>query len=75
MSKPQFDSDGFQIVPLKKSTKKKSTLVPRKEANFQKQELKIDIEKSYKRIQAAQEDLQPSEYLKDVIKAVSKWLQ
>lgn len=48
MSKPQFDSDGFQVVPLKKSTKKKSTSVPRKEANFQKQELKIDIEKSYK---------------------------
>lgn len=48
MSKALVDSDGFQIVSNKKSLKNKSTKVPRKETNFQKQETKIDIEKSYR---------------------------
>ena len=48
MSKPQFDSDGFQIVTSKKSTNKKSTKVPQNKTGFQKEDLKLNIEKSYR---------------------------
>ncbi|CAH2084987.1 unnamed protein product [Euphydryas editha] len=71
MSKSRVDSDGFQIISTKKSLKNKSTKVPRKETNFQKQETKIDIEKSYGRIQTCVEEVNASEYWKDVNKAVS----
>ncbi|XP_034829063.1 SRR1-like protein [Maniola hyperantus] len=74
MSKPEIDSDGFQIVSSKKSYKK-NTLVPRKEQKFRKNEIKIDTEKSYRRIQSAVDELEGSEYLKSTIKAVSNVLK
>ncbi|XP_045769405.1 SRR1-like protein [Maniola jurtina] len=74
MSKPEIDSDGFQIVSSKKSYKK-NTLVPLNKQKFHKNEIKIDIEKSHRRIQSTVEELKDSEYLKSVIKAVSNVLK
>nr|XP_026489827.1 SRR1-like protein isoform X1 [Vanessa tameamea] len=75
MSEPKFDSDGFQIVKIKKGLKNKSTKVPCKNIYFEKQENKIDIDKSYRRIQICVKDLEVSEYWKNVTKAVSNTLK
>ncbi|OWR51643.1 hypothetical protein KGM_211036 [Danaus plexippus plexippus] len=64
MSKPEFDSDGFQIVKSKNSVKSK-VIVPTKD--FKKQDIKIDIEKSRRRIEIAIEELKESQYLKDIV--------
>ncbi|XP_023946258.2 SRR1-like protein [Bicyclus anynana] len=72
MSKSKIDSDGFQLVSTKKSSKKK-VLVPRNDLHL-KLDSKIDIEKSFKRIETAVGELECSEYLKSVIKAVSNFL-
>ncbi|XP_032516338.2 SRR1-like protein isoform X1 [Danaus plexippus] len=69
MSKLEFDSDGFQIVKSKNSVKSK-VIVPTKD--FKKQDIKIDIEKSRRRIEIAIEELKESQYLKDVVQKVSE---
>ncbi|XP_053604731.1 protein FMC1 homolog isoform X2 [Plodia interpunctella] len=43
MSKSSFDIEGFQIVKSKKSSKKQTRL-PRRDINFVKQELEVDID-------------------------------
>lgn len=47
MSKPKIDSDGFQLVSSKNSSKKKS-VVSHSDKKFHKNDNKIDIEKSYR---------------------------
>lgn len=47
MSKPKIDSDGFQLVSSKNSSKKKS-VVSHTDKKFHKNDSKIDIEKSYR---------------------------
>ncbi|XP_072932501.1 SRR1-like protein isoform X1 [Epargyreus clarus] len=74
MSKSKFDSDGFQIISSKRSSKK-STKLPPQQTNFVKEEIHIDVEKTYRRILSAIEDLKTSEYLSDVNKAVSNNLK
>lgn len=46
MSKPKIDSDGFQLVSSKNSSKKNSVVSHDKK--FHKNDNKIDIEKSYR---------------------------
>ncbi|XP_050348475.1 uncharacterized protein LOC126772238 isoform X2 [Nymphalis io] len=75
MSELKFDSDGFEIVRIKKGLKNKSTKVPPKNIHFEKQENKIDVVKSYRRIETCVEDLEISEYWKNANKAVRKWHQ
>ncbi|XP_053604730.1 SRR1-like protein isoform X1 [Plodia interpunctella] len=70
MSKSSFDIEGFQIVKSKKSSKKQTRL-PRRDINFVKQELEVDIDTVITRIQSAVEDLRNSEYLTELSKSVS----
>lgn len=48
MSKKQFDSDGFEIVPSKRNSKNKQTIIPSKGSKHYEQDTFIDIDKTIK---------------------------
>ncbi|KAG6447902.1 SRR1-like protein [Manduca sexta] len=75
MSKSNVDSDGFQIVKSKRSTKNKQTKVPPKNLQFHGEDVNIDVATSVCRIQSSVEELKVSEYFKSITNTVSNLLQ
>ncbi|XP_075975141.1 SRR1-like protein [Anticarsia gemmatalis] len=74
MSNPNFDSDGFQKVKSKRSSKNKPTKIPAKETHFDNQNIIIDVEKVIQRIRSSVDDLRLSDYLEGFLKSVSSLL-
>ncbi|XP_041979889.1 SRR1-like protein isoform X1 [Aricia agestis] len=73
MSKPAFDSDGFQIIL--RSKKGKAKKLPQKDITFVKENIEINIPKARRRILSCIEDLRNSTYSTDVNKSVSSILK
>ncbi|VVD06062.1 SRR1-like protein isoform X1 [Leptidea sinapis] len=67
----KLDNDGFQVVSSKRASKNKSTKLSHQSQEFWKREIEINTESCHRRIISAREDVLASQYLIDVLKAVS----